>query len=451
MSANYNLKELNKDKLLYEWEVSVDAAPIISQLEEELKKRQEDFEMAGYRKGHVPMQMVRKHEGGPVLSHLIETQVDQTLRAIFDDKGIRPALQPVVEIKTFSEKDGLVFRAKVEYIENVPAVDWSSIEVDVIKVEVMQEDIDKALDEVKKKFKMYKDADHAYAAKTGDAVLIDFKGKINDKSFVGGDAEDVRLELGSGQFIPGFEDQLIGAKSGTKLVVRAMFPKSYNNKDVAGKAAMFDVSVKKVMIPESVKQVDDAFAAELGVESVQKLLEMVKEKISTDMNSIARLKLKKTLFDKVDGVYKFEVPAGMIKLDFDSMWNEMQDQKRANPSAFKGKSEESLRSEYMEIAKRRVRLGIILAEIAKENNIEVTEDDLRNAMFAEAMMKPGQESMVFSYYSKPENLELLKGPILEEKAVDYILSKVKTNEISVNSKEFFEKYAADITTQPRDV
>jgi trigger factor len=346
-----------------------------------------------------------------------------------------------VEIKAFSEKEELVFTAKVEYIEKVPAVDWSKISLEVIAVDVMEEDMDRALSEIKDKFKMYKDADAKHAAKKGDAVLVDFHGKIADKDFDGNKGHDVRIELGNNQFIPGFEEQLIGAKAGANIAVRVTFPKNYNDSKVAGKAAVFDVKVKKVMLPETVQEINDDFAKELGLENKEKLLEMIRDKISSDLNGLARLHVKKALFDKIDEVYKFEVPAGMVQLDFQGMWNELEVRKKAEPASFKGRTEADLRAEYMEIAKRRVRLGVILAELAKENDIEVTEADLRQAMFAEAMMRPGQESMILDFYSKPENLDRLKGPILEEKAVDYVLSQIQKIDVAITSKEFFEKYA----------
>ncbi|MCE2991583.1 MAG: trigger factor [Candidatus Jidaibacter sp.] len=444
METVYKTKELKHEGLCYEWEVSVPAKPIVDKLEADLNESQKTFKMAGYRDGKVPMQMVRKQMGPELLSKIIEHEVDDTLRKILTEKNLKPALQPVVEIKSFDDKSDLVFTAKVEYLPEVPKVEWDKIEIETFKVEASQEDLDKALGEIKDKFKTFKEADAKHVAKKGDAVIIDFHGTVNGEEFEGNKAEGIRLELGSGQFIPGFEDQLIGAKAGDEIKVRVSFPKNYTNKSLSGKPAVFEVKIKQVLMPESVDEIDNAFAEKLGLESVEKLLELIKEKITADFNGLARLSMKKKLFDKIDAVYRFEVPEGMIGIDFDTMWGEIKSQKQANPSMFKGKNEEEMKKEYKEIAKRRVRLGIILAEIARDHDIEVLESDLQQAIFSEAMMRPGQEKIVMEFYSKPENLERLKGPILEEKAVDHILSLVQRKEIEISSKEFFDKYAEEI-------
>ncbi len=273
--------------------------------------------------------------------------------------------------------------------------------------------------------------------------MIDFVGKVDDKEFEGGKGEGIRLELGSNQFIPGFEDQLVGGKAGSQIKVRVTFPKNYANKDLANKPAIFDVKVTEVLKPSSVEALNDEFAKKLGVESMDKLNEMIRQKIEADFNGLARLRMKKVLFDKIDSQYVFDIPQGMFKIDFDSMWNEVQAQRKTNPEMFKGKTDADMRKEYEAIAKRRVRLGIILAETARENKIEVSEKDLQQAIYAEAMMRPGQEKIVLDFYSKADNLERLKGPILEEKAVDFILTKIKRNESEITSKDFFEKYADD--------
>jgi trigger factor len=447
---NYKLKELKHDGLSFEWEIGVEAKKIVEKLEAELTEKQKTFKMAGYRDGKVPMQMVRKQVGPDILAKIIEIEVDEVLRAILKEKNIKPALQPMVEIKSFDDKSDLVFTAKVEYLPEVPKVDWENIEIETFKVKTTQEDLDRALSEIKDKFKTFKESDKKHTAKKGDAVIIDFHGTVNGKEFDGNKAEGIRLELGSGQFIPGFEEQLIGAKASDALKVRLSFPKNYTNQELAGKPAVFDVKVQQVLVPESVDKIDDEFAGKLGLDSVEKLMQLIEEKITADFNGLARLSMKKKLFDKIDAVYRFDIPTGMIKIDFDTMWNEIRAQKQSNPEIFRGKNEAEMKKEYEEIAKRRVRLGIILAEIARENNIEVGENDLQQAVFSEAMLRPGQEKIVMDFYAKPENLERLKGPILEEKAVDHILNLVKRKETEISSKEFFDKYAEELNAMAQN-
>lgn len=437
------IKILSNQGLVEEFEITVDAKEILANVDSLLTEKQKTYSMPGFRDGNVPTNMIRKKEGPALLSSAIEKEVDTVLKKVFEEKGIRPALQPFVEIKAFDEKKGLTFTCKVEKFPTVPTVDWSQIEIETLKVTVSNEDLKKAHEDILKNFKNFEDAPKEHAARKGDAVVIDFEGKVDDKVFDGGKGEGIRLELGSNQFIPGFEDQLIGAKSGAAIKVRVAFPKNYNNKDLAGKPAIFDVKVISVMRPNSVEDLNDDFAKKLGVDSMEKLNEMIKQKIESDFNGLARLRMKKILFDKIDGQYKFDIPPGMFQIDFDSMWGEVRNQRKTNPEMFKGKTDEQMQEEYKEIARRRVRLGIILAETARENDIEISDSDLQQAVYAEAMLRPGQEKIVLDFYSKPENLERLKGPVLEEKAVDYILTQVKKTEIEITSKDFFENYAND--------
>ncbi|MFN5381703.1 MAG: trigger factor [Alphaproteobacteria bacterium] len=444
MALEYKLTEKSKDNLVFEWEIEIPAKPIVEKLEVELTEKQKTFNMAGYREGKVPMQLVRKQVGAEVMAKIIEEQVDGVLKEVLTEKSIRPAMQPIVEIVDFNDKTNLKFTAKIEAIPETPKVDWSEIEIESYKVSISEKDMENAYKEIKDKFKTFKEAEITYAAKKGDAVIIDFHGTINGEDFEGNKAEGIRLELGSNQFIPGFEDQLVGAKASAALKVRVTFPKQYSNAALAGKPAVFDVKVGQVMKPEGVDEINDEFAKKLGLENVEKLEELIREKITADFNGLARLSMKKKLFDKVDSVYRFEIPPGMIKVDFETMWNELQTQKKSNPEMFRGKDEAQMKKEYEEIAKRRVRLGILLAEIAKEANIEISEADLQQAIFAEAMMRPGQEKIVIDFYAKPENMERLKGPILEEKAVDHILGLVKLVEKEISSEDFFNMYSQEL-------
>jgi len=435
--------ELKNEGLVREYEIAIPATGILERVDAEIAEQKKDFKMAGYRDGKVPDAMVRKKIGPEIMAKEIEKEVDDTLKELFEEKNIRPALQPFVEVKKFEEKGDLTFSVKIEIFPPVPELNLSVLEIETLKIKITDEDLTKAHEDIIKNFKNFNDAPASYAAKKGDAVIIDFVGTINDKEFDGGKGEGIRLELGSGQFIPGFEDQLIGAKESAHLKVRLAFPKTYGNRELAGKPALFDVTVKKVMKPEGVETINDDFAKKLGLEDMVQLNDMIRQKIEADFNGLCRLRTKKILFDKIDSAYRFEIPPGMLKIDFDTMWNEYRAQKEANPHASKGKTDEEIRKEYMDIAKRRVRLGILLAEIARQNNIEVNDSDLQQAVYAEAMLRPGQEKIVLDYYSKRENMEKLRGPILEEKAVDYILDKIKKQEIEITSKEFFEKYADD--------
>lgn len=441
------VKEIKSNGLHKEYEIVIPAEGILKKVDEQLKEKQGEVNIPGFRPGNAPLDMLRKKFGPEILTKIIEQEVDVTLKQVFEEKNIRPALQPIVEVKSFDDKKDLKFSVKVEVLPPVPTVDWTKIELETFSIKITDEDLQRAHNDILQNFKNFVDAPAGYAAKKGDAVIIDFVGTINGKEFDGGKGDGIRLEIGSNQFIPGFEDQLVGAKEKSKVTVRVVFPKNYNNEKVAGKPAVFEVTVTKVLKPENVEQLNDDFAKKLGVESMEKLDEMIRQKIEADFNGIARLRMKKLLFDQIDAVHKFDVPEGMLKIDFDVMWNEIKAQKQSNPAMFKGKNEDEMKKEYQEIAKRRVRLGIILADTARENSIDVSDADLQQAVYAEAMMRPGQEKMVLDFYKSAENLERLKGPILEEKAVDYILTKIQRKEVEISSKDFFEKYANDFNME----
>ncbi len=442
--VEYEILKEQINGLVYDWEIKISAKPIISDLEKKISGEQQNFEMQGYRKGKVPLDIIRKKMGPDLLSKIIEMRADMTLRKLLQDKNIRPAVQPTVEVTEFKDKEFLLINVHVEAIPDTPKVKWEEIQIERYEVEITEGDLQKAKNEIKDKFKTFSEAPAEYAAKKGDAVMISFHGKINGEDFDGNKAENIRLELGSNQFIPGFEDQLIGAKTGMEVKVRVTFPKNYTNQSVANKPAVFDVKVLSVLKPESVDDVDDEFAKKLGLDSLEKLEELIKEKITADFNGLARLSMKKKLFDKIDQVYRFEIPPSMIRLDFEAMWNELQAQKQSNPKMFKGKDEAKIKADYEEIAKRRVRLGILLAEIARDHNLEISEEDLQQAIFAEAMMRPGQERMVAEFYENPQNRDRLKGPILEEKAVDLILNWITVKNTPISSEDFFAQYTAEL-------
>jgi trigger factor len=437
---------LESQDLHRKFKVSVPSQPILEEVDKEIEEKSKTFKMAGFREGKVPVNIVRKRIGADVLAKAIELKVDATLRDYFEKNGIRPAMQPYVEIKSFDEKSDLIFEAKIEIFPDIPNVDWENLEIELLDVEITPEDLKKAHDDILKNFKNFNKADSSYQAKLADAVVIDFIGKVDGEEFEGGKGEGIRLELGSNQFIAGFEEQLIGIKSDESRTVNVTFPNDYINKNLSGKPAVFEVKVIDVLKPESVSDINDEFAQKLGLENLDKLNEMIKQKIKADFEGLARLRTKKLLFDVIDAKYQFPIPEGMFKIDFEMMWAEIKKQYEKNPELFNNKPLSELEQEYKNIAARRVRLGILLAETAKNNNIQVEEKDLQQAVYAEAMQRPGQEKLVIDFYSNKDNLERLKGPLLEEKAVDFILTRVKTVKKMITSQEFFDKYAKDLTT-----
>ncbi len=443
-NADMEIKCLKNEQLLREYEVTMSSADAVKEAESNLTKMAETYEMAGFRPGKVPLNIVRKRVYPDLLGDAIKKEANRALEEVIKQEKIMPAPTPMVELQAFDEKGSMVVHIKMEIFPDVPEVAWENITVDNLQINLGDDDLKEAHKDILKNFRNYDKAAAEYAAQLNDAVLIDFVGKCDEKEFEGGSGKDVRLVLGSQTFVPGFEEQLVGAKAGESRQVNVTIPENYPAAHIAGKAASFAVTVQEVLLPEDVNDIDDEFAKKLGLQDLEQLNKMILDKVSMDFQSLARLRMKKMLFDQVDEHYRFNVPESMIKIDFDAMWREVEAQYKRDTKMFGDKSLDEVKSEYQQIAARRVRVGIILANVARQNQLTITDEDCKQAIMLEAMRRPGQEQMVFDFYKKEENIERLKGPILEEKAVDFILTKVKTNDISITSKEFFANYAKDL-------
>lgn len=437
---------LEESGLKRKYEFKVPAPELLQSVESMLEEEGKTLKMPGFREGKVPKEIVRKKIGAEVLSKVIEKTVDAKLKEYFESNKIRPAMQPYVEVVAFDDKTHLTFTVEFETFPKVPQINWDALEnkqIELLKIEITEDDLKRAYEDIKKNYKNFEPAESDYVAKRGDSVLIDCVGTVDGNEFEGGRGQGIRLELGSNQFVLGFEDQLIGSKAGDEKQVNVTFPADYTNKPLANKAAVFEVKVLEVLKPEAVDSLDDEFAKKLGLESMEMLNEIIKQKILADFGNLAHLRTKRLIFDALEEIYQFDVPESMFKLDFDMMWAEVKKQLDQDPKAF-DKPIEELEEEYRKIAKRRVRLGILLAELARENNITVDESDIEKAIIDEAKRHPGQEKLVVDFYSNKDNTERLKGPILEDKAVQHILTKIKTVEKTVTSQDFFEVYAKDL-------
>ena len=438
------VKVIKNEALFREYEITYPAKGIVEKVDSALEEKRKDFAMPGFRKGNVPMHILKKSEGNRVMQGIIEKEVEVILQELFEKENVRPALSPSVEIKSFDEDSNMVINVSMEIIPDTPKVEWDKISIEFLKIKVQDSDLQKAHDEIISNFKDLEEAPNNHIAKVGDHVMMDFKGKIDGKDFEGGSGTDIKIEIGSKTFIPGFEDNLIGARAGSKKTFKVMFPKDYQEAKVAGKIAVFEVQVKQILVGVKVSEIDDSFARKMGMESLEQLNDTIKAKIQSDFDGLARMRNKKLLFDQMDAQNRFDIPDGMISADFEIMWAEIKKQRKENPEMFKGISDDEAKEKYKELAKRRVRLGIILAEFAKNEGIEVLDSDVEQDAFKEAMQHPGKESMILEHYNKPENAEKLKGPILEEKAVDNIFTKITLKEVEITSEEFFSKYADEI-------
>lgn len=438
------VKEVENENLKRSYEVIIGADEINSEIDSKLNELSKTLKIPGFRPGKVPMNVVKQRHGDAVLGEVLEQVVGKTSQDLIKEKDIRPALQPKIEVKSFENGGDLVYSVTLEIFPEIPEIKWDDINLEEWKVDISDKEIDEGIDRIKEHNKDFAPLKEDRKTIEGDTAVIDFEGFIDGVAFEGGKAEDFNLVLGSKSLIPGFEDQLIDLEKGTETSINVTFPEDYHNKDCAGKPSEFKIKLKDIL--ESVEpELNDEFAVKLGFETLDKLKSSVKEQLEKDYGNLSLSKIKKELFDILDEKHKFDVPEGMVKLEFDSLWNKVQERKNVDPE-YKDRSEDELKEEMQQMSERRVRLGIILAETGKAENIEVDQQELRKAVIDQAMQYPGQEQQIISFYEKnPQAIEELRGPVLEDKVVDHVLTKVskEVKKVSLDELSDFFKNNSD--------
>jgi trigger factor len=436
---------LKTDGLVHHYEVKVPAADIQRQIENRLQRLSSEVKIPGFRPGKVPLNIMTQRYGNAVLGEVMEDTAQNATSKAITEKNLRPASQPKVEFSSAptaipADKD-LVMKVEVEVIPEIPAVDFSKITIEKPVAEVSEKEINESLSRVAKANRKPEEMPATYAAKEGDVVNMDFDGSVDGVKRDGMKGEKFPLELGSKRFIPGFEEQLVGVKPGDTRQVKVTFPTDYHASDLAGKAAVFDVtvhSVSQLKVPEP----NDELGKEAGFENLDGLKKAISEQIGQNFAQVSRGVAKRKLMDKLSET-KFEVPPSLAAGEFEQLWQQIEAAKKAGQleEADKKKSDEALKKEYKDIADRRVRLGLMLSEIARKNKVEVSREDMRQAMFQEAQRYPGQEKQVIEFFAKnTQAREQLTAPLLEEKVIDFILSKANVKEKTV-SREDLQKAA----------
>ncbi len=430
---------MTKNKLAHSFSITIPATVFQDKMTQKLAEIQKEAKIQGFRPGQAPLSLIKsKYESavkGEVLDALVQEYVDKT----FKENDVRPALRPKIELKQFEDGKDIELTVDMEALPKVVPTDIKTLELTKMSAEAGEEEINEALKKLADSKKTTELLDEKRATKTGDVVVIDFTGSIDGAEFKGGSGKDYYLNLGSNTFIPGFEDQLVGHEIGETVDVNVTFPDTYHAKDLAGKKALFKVVLKELRRFKT-PEIDDAFAKLFGAESADKLKEMIKTELNREYGRIARMHAKRALLDKLAETHDFEVPAGMVDLEFDSIWRQFEEAKKngALDEDEKNKSEDALKKEYRDIAERRVRLGLLLAEIANQNKVSLTQEDLTAAVMAEARRYPGQEKTVFEYYQKnPRALDALRAPLFEEKVVDFILDTAKVADQKVSVKDLY--------------
>ncbi len=429
------ITEVSATGLKREYKVVINAAALDAVVSEKLEALRQRVNMPGFRPGKAPAALVKKQYGRALLGEAMEEQVNTALKDTIEGKGLKPAMQPKVEITTFEEGKDLECSLTIELLPEIEPGDFKQIKLERMTVEIGEAEVDEFVNKIAHNQKTYETVDRA--SQSGDQVVIDFSGSVDGVKFDGGTAEDYTLVLGSNTFIPGFEDQLIGHAAGAAVTVTVTFPENYGNSDLAGKPAEFACTVKEVKGGQQTV-VDDEFAKRFGLGSLQELRENVKRDLGQEYKGLARLQLKRKLLDALADSHDFEVPAGMVDLEFDQIWKEV----TADEARFKAelaeenKGEDELKAEYRKISERRIRLGLLLSEVGRRNNIEVKPEEVTRAMIEQARRFPGQERQVMEYFQKnPEASASLRAPIFEDKVIDFIVEMADVTDKPVSKEE----------------
>ncbi len=430
---------MTKSKLAHELHVKIPAVEFAAKMDAKLAEIQKEAKIQGFRPGQAPMNLIKSKYESAVKGEVLDAIVNEYITKTFHENKIRPALRPQVELTVFEDGKDIEFKVNVEALPTIKPAELKDLEIQKLVADVTDDDVGKALDKLAASRKTTEVINEKRPTKEGDVVVIDFVGSIDGKEFRGGKGNDYYLALGSNTFIPGFEAQLVGKNIGDHVDVSVTFPDNYHAKELAGKQALFKVVLKELRQFKT-PEINDDFAKQFGADGLEKLKGMIRDELDKEYKTIARQHAKRALLDVLAEKHSFEVPEGMVNLEFDAIWKQFEDAKKANQldEDEKKKSDDELKKEYRAIAERRVRLGLLLAEIANEHKIVLTQDDLTNAIMAEARRLPGQEKMVFEYYQKnPKALDALRAPLFEEKVVDFILGVVKSTEKKLSAEELY--------------
>ncbi|WP_303832432.1 trigger factor [Asticcacaulis taihuensis] len=428
-------------------EVTIAKGDLTQKLDAKIAEITPKMNIKGFRPGKVPQAHVRKMYGKELMGEIIQETLNATTEQAMKDANIRPASQP--ELKPIGDIEGVIegksdlaYEIAVEMMPIFTPIEPASIELTRPVYEPTDADIDEALKTVVAGSKQFEaKTGKSVKAADGDKLIIDFVGKLGDEVFEGGSAEGAELIIGSGQFIPGFEEQLIGAKKGETKTLNVTFPENYGAKNLAGKAATFETTVQDILAPKE-GEADDELAKSLGLESLQALKDILKTQLQQQYGQASRFKMKRALLDVLDEKHSFELPKRMLEAEFNGIWQQVEQDKANGQLAEEdaGKSEQELKDEYMKIAERRVRLGLVLAEIGTRQNVQVTDQEVNQAIMQEARNYPGQERQVFEFYTKnPGAAAQIRAPIYEEKVCDLIFSLAKVTDTPISKEDLLKE------------
>ncbi|MFB9267857.1 trigger factor [Bradyrhizobium erythrophlei] len=440
--------ETLNEGLKHEFKVSVPVSDLDAKADAKLVDLKDKVRLNGFRPGKVPVSHLKKVYGRSVMAETIDQTIRDTNTQIFTDRGFRLATEPKITMPTeqkeveelLSGKTDLTYTVAIEVVPQIQLADFKTFAVEKPVVDVSDADVHDSLKRIADGSRPYNAKDEGAKAEKGDRVTINFKGTINGEAFDGGTGEGIQVVIGAGQFIPGFEDQLIGIGANETRTLKVGFPTNYLNANLAGKPAEFETTATQIEAPGEVK-IDDDFAKTLGLESLDKLKELARERLVAEFAGATRQRVKRALLDRLDENHKFEAPPSLVAEEFNLMWNSIKAEMDSSGKTFadENTTEEAAKAEYHTIADRRVRLGLVLSEIGEKNKITVTDDEVSRAVIDRARQMPGREKEVWDYYrNNAQALAQLRAPIYEDKVVDFILELANVTEKKVTKEELFK-------------
>lgn len=446
--------ETLSEGLKREFTVVIEAADLAGRLDAKLDEIKGQVQLKGFRPGKVPKSHLMKTYGKSVMGDVIQETVGETSQKAIEERELKPALQPNIELEGDVEpvvegKSDLTYKLTFEIMPDFDLPDFSALTLTRPVVEVSDEEVDESITQMAAQQQNFEPKDEKAKAEDGDRLTIDFLGKVDDVAFEGGTAEGASLVIGSGQFIPGFEEQLVGAKAGDDVTVNVTFPAEYGAEHLAGKDAVFEVKVQEVAGPAETK-IDDEFATQMGLESLDALKEALKGRIGEDYGRISRNRVKRSLLDELDGLLDFELPPTMLEQEIEQIIQQAQSEKAHSAEDYDPEQDhdhdhsdieisDEEKEEFKAIAERRVRLGLLLSEVGTRNEVQVTQDEVNRAIAEQARNFPGQEQQVFQFYTQNQQAQAqIRAPLFEDKVVDYILELAKVTDETVTREALLE-------------
>jgi trigger factor len=440
--------ETLNEGLKHEFKISVPATDLDAKADARLVDLKDKVRLNGFRPGKVPVSHLKKIYGRSVMAETIDQTIRDTNTQIFTDRGFRLATEPKVTMPTeqkeveeiLAGKSDLTYTVAIEVVPKIQLADFKSFSVEKPVVEVTDSDVDDAIKRIADQSRPYAAKSEGAKAENGDRITINFKGTINGEAFEGGTGEGIQVVIGAGQFIPGFEEQLIGIGVGETRTLKVSFPKNYASEKLAGQPAEFETTATLIEAPGETT-IDDEFAKTLGLESLDKLKEAARERLTAEFAGATRQRVKRALLDRLDESHRFEAPPSLVEEEFNLMWNSIKAEMESSGKTFadENTTEEAAKEEYHKIADRRVRLGLVLSEIGEKNKITVTDDEVSRAVIERARSMPGREKEVWDYYRNNANaLAQLRAPIYEDKVVDFILELANVTEKKVSREDLFK-------------